>query len=49
MGKSSPSALRETIVEVPTVSWDDVGGLQNVKKELQELVQVKLLATHIQN
>lgn len=40
MGKSSPSALRETIVEVPTVTWEDVGGLQNVKKELQELVQV---------
>jgi len=25
--------------EVPTVTWDDVGGLENVKKELQELVQ----------
>lgn len=40
MSKSSPSALRETIVEVPTVTWDDIGGLQNVKMELQELVQV---------
>lgn len=40
MTKSSPSALRETIVEVPTVTWDDIGGLQNVKMELQELVQV---------
>jgi len=39
MGKSSPSALRETVVEVPNVSWEDVGGLENVKKELQELVQ----------
>jgi len=42
MTKSSPSALRETIVEVPTVTWDDIGGLQNVKMELQELVQVRL-------
>jgi len=41
MTKSSPSALRETIVEVPTVTWDDIGGLQNVKMELQELVQVR--------
>lgn len=41
MSKSSPSALRETIVEVPTVTWEDIGGLQNVKKELQELVQVR--------
>ncbi|CAG7674180.1 unnamed protein product [Allacma fusca] len=39
MGKSSPSALRETVVEVPNVSWTDVGGLENVKRELQELVQ----------
>ena len=39
MGTTNPSALRETIVEVPTVSWDDVGGLENVKRELQELVQ----------
>lgn len=39
MGKSSPSALRETVVEVPNITWDDIGGLDNVKKELQELVQ----------
>lgn len=39
MTKSSPSALRETVVEVPNITWDDIGGLQNVKKELQELVQ----------
>ena len=39
MGKSTPSALRETIVEVPNVSWEDIGGLEGVKRELQELVQ----------
>ncbi|XP_025408835.1 transitional endoplasmic reticulum ATPase TER94 isoform X2 [Sipha flava] len=39
MGKSSPSALRETIVEVPNITWEDIGGLSNVKRELQELVQ----------
>ncbi|KAF6216667.1 hypothetical protein GE061_001013 [Apolygus lucorum] len=39
MSKSSPSALRETVVEVPNITWDDIGGLENVKKELQELVQ----------
>lgn len=39
LGKSSPSALRETVVEVPNVTWEDVGGLENVKKELQEMVQ----------
>lgn len=40
MSKSNPSALRETVVEVPTVTWSDVGGLDEVKRELQELVQV---------
>lgn len=40
MSKSSPSALRETIVEVPNITWEDIGGLENVKRELQELVQV---------
>merc|ERR1719228_1477097 len=39
MGKSTPSALRETVVEVPNTTWEDIGGLENVKKELQELVQ----------
>ena len=39
MSKSTPSALRETVVEVPNVSWQDIGGLEGVKKELQELVQ----------
>ena len=39
MEKSSPSALRETVVETPNITWDDIGGLQNVKRELQELVQ----------
>merc|ERR1719389_664763 len=37
--QGNPSALRETVVEVPNVSWDDIGGLEGVKRELQELVQ----------
>jgi transitional endoplasmic reticulum ATPase len=50
MSKSSPSALRETVVEVPNVTWEDLGGLENVKRELQELVQVSaaLLAVLLQ-
>ena len=34
-----PSALREVFVEVPDVSWDDIGGLADVKQELQEAVE----------
>ena len=25
------------VVEVPNVSWQDIGGLENVKRELQEV------------
>jgi transitional endoplasmic reticulum ATPase len=39
LGVSNPSALRETVVEIPQVSWDDIGGLEKVKQELQETVQ----------
>uniref|UniRef100_A0A8C9TS98 Transitional endoplasmic reticulum ATPase n=1 Tax=Scleropages formosus TaxID=113540 RepID=A0A8C9TS98_SCLFO len=39
LGQSNPSALRETVVEVPQVNWEDIGGLDDVKRELQELVQ----------
>lgn len=39
LGQSNPSSLRETVVEVPNISWNDIGGLEDVKKELRELVQ----------
>ncbi|GLT65041.1 hypothetical protein SLA2020_374940, partial [Shorea laevis] len=39
LATSNPSALRETMVEVPNVTWEDIGGLENVKRELQETVQ----------
>lgn len=39
LSQSNPSALRETVVEVPQVTWEDIGGLEDVKRELQELVQ----------
>jgi transitional endoplasmic reticulum ATPase len=34
-----PSALREFLLEVPTVTWDDVGGLPEVKQALKEAVE----------
>ncbi|KAG5154380.1 hypothetical protein JHK82_012349 [Glycine max] len=37
LGTSNPFALRETVVEVPKVSGEDIGGLENVKRELQEV------------
>ena len=34
-----PSALREVFVEIPDVKWADIGGLRDVKQELQEAVE----------
>ncbi len=34
-----PSAMREVLVEVPKVQWEDVGGLKNVKQNLKEMVE----------
>ena len=34
-----PSAMREVLVEIPNISWDDVGGLASVKQELKEAVE----------
>ena len=34
-----PSAMREVLVEVPNVTWDDIGGLEKAKQELKEVVE----------
>ncbi|MDR2522428.1 MAG: CDC48 family AAA ATPase [Synergistaceae bacterium] len=34
-----PSAIREVFVEIPDVTWEDVGGLDNIKEELFNAVQ----------
>ena len=38
MGMTNPSALRETVVEVPNTKWDDIGGLEETKRNLQEMI-----------
>ena len=35
----TPTAMREIYVEVPTVKWKDVGGLEKVKAELTEAIE----------
>ena len=34
-----PSAMREVYLESPDVAWNDIGGLDEVKRELQEAVE----------
>jgi transitional endoplasmic reticulum ATPase len=40
--KIRPSALRELLIEVPRVTWADVGGLAEVKRTLREVVELPL-------
>jgi len=35
----TPTAMREVYVETPTVHWDDIGGLEEVKQQLKEAVE----------
>ncbi len=37
-----PSALRETLISIPDVSWSDIGGLDEVKQRLQDTVELPL-------
>ncbi|MEE9163733.1 MAG: CDC48 family AAA ATPase [Thermoplasmata archaeon] len=37
-----PSALREVLVEIPRVKWDDLGGLHEVKEQLVEAVEMPI-------
>jgi len=39
LAEIEPSAMREVFVEVPSVSWDDIGGLAEVKRQLTEAVE----------
>jgi transitional endoplasmic reticulum ATPase len=35
----TPTAMREVYIEVPTIHWGDIGGLEEVKQELKEAVE----------
>jgi transitional endoplasmic reticulum ATPase len=34
-----PSAMREFLIEIPKVSWNDIGGLEDIKQQLREAVE----------
>lgn len=34
-----PSAMREVMVEIPNVKWEDIGGLEGVKQSLKEIIE----------
>jgi len=37
-----PSALREVLIENPNIKWEDIGGLETLKMELKEAVELPL-------
>jgi transitional endoplasmic reticulum ATPase len=37
-----PSAMREVMIEIPKVKWEEVGGLEDVKQALKEAVEMPL-------
>src|SRR3989344_2910567 len=41
-----PSAMREVLIEVPNVKWNDIGGLEKLKQELKEAVEWPLKYPH---
>ncbi|MBD3253909.1 MAG: CDC48 family AAA ATPase [Candidatus Lokiarchaeota archaeon] len=34
-----PSAMREVMIEIPNVKWNEIGGLNDIKQELKEAVE----------
>jgi transitional endoplasmic reticulum ATPase len=51
MNQRSRSALLETLLEVPNITWEAIAGYENVKRELQELVRYSVdhLVEHMEN
>jgi len=43
----TPTAMREVYIEVPTVHWEDIGGLDECKQELKEAVEWPLKTPEI--
>jgi len=42
-----PSTLRENKIEIPDVKWEDIGGLEETKRELQEMVRYPIEHRHL--
>lgn len=42
MKRVQPSALREIMIQVPNVHWDDIGGLEETKRDLREGIELPL-------
>ena len=43
LGMVEPSAMREVLINKPNVSWNDIGGLEEAKEKLRELIELPLI------
>ena len=43
LAEVEPSALREVFTEIPDVTWDEVGGLEEAKSTLKQIIEWPLL------
>ncbi|KHO47409.1 MAG: transitional endoplasmic reticulum ATPase [archaeon GW2011_AR5] len=34
-----PSAMREVLIEIPKVKWEDIGGLEEIKRSMKEVIE----------
>ena len=42
LNKVEPSAMREVLIRKPNVKWTDIGGLDDAKRDLKEMVEMPL-------
>ena len=42
LSNTSPSAMREILVTIPSTRWEDIGGLSQVKSKIRELIDIPL-------
>jgi transitional endoplasmic reticulum ATPase len=47
MKRVQPSALREIMIQVPNVTWDDIGGLHDTKQALREGIELPLKSPEV--
>ena len=47
LSQCDPSTLRDNKVEVPNIKWEDIGGLEETKRELQEMVRYPIEHRHL--
>ncbi len=40
--KVEPSAMREVLIRKPNVHWEDIGGNENIKRDLKEMIEMPL-------